>query len=248
MQAIILAAGKGTRMQSDLPKVLHRLGPRALLEHVLHHLEKLGITQPIVVVGYRKEQVMDYIQPLFPEVQFALQEEMLGTADAVRAAVPLLTSSEPTFMIYGDNPLFSPTTFRSLAAAHERAGAVLSLVTAVVPDPARYGRIVRGPDGAILRDVEFKDAIDEEKTITEINAGCYLADPTWLASALTKITPSEVTGEYYLTDLIELGVASGRPLGSYQLLDFREALGVNTLEDLHSAEKAWTALQDQSHV
>lgn len=241
MQAVVLAAGKGTRMQSDLPKVLHRLGPRALLDHVLHHLAQLGIEQPIVVVGHHKDRVIAYVREQFPQVQFAIQEQLLGTADAVRQAVPFL-NNEPTYLIYGDNPLFSPTTFRSLLAAHEEEKAVLSLATAVLDDPAHYGRILRDAGGHILRDVEYQDATDKEKAIQEINAGCYVVDPAWLATALPQISPSPVTGEYYLTDLIEIAAASGRPMASYTVTDVREALGVNTVADLEAAERVWTEL------
>lgn len=243
MQAIILAAGKGTRMQSELPKVLHRLGPRALLDHILEHMAALGIDRPVVVVGHHKEQVIESARKTLPTVQFAVQEELLGTADAVRRALPLL-NSEPTFIIYGDNPLFSPITFRQLLAAHEQAGAVLSLVTAVLDDPARYGRILRNDKGRIVKDIEFKDATDAEKAISEINAGCYVADLGWLTEALSHIQPSPVTGEYYLTDLIELAARSAQPLASYQLPDPREALGVNTVEDLEQAEAVWASLQE----
>jgi bifunctional UDP-N-acetylglucosamine pyrophosphorylase/glucosamine-1-phosphate N-acetyltransferase len=230
-------------MQSELPKVLHRLGPRALLDHILEHMAILGIERPIVVVGHHKEQVMESARKTLPTVQFAIQEQLLGTADAVRRAVPLLKLDEPTYLIYGDNPLFSPTTFRSLLAVHERESAVLSLVTAILDDPARYGRIVRDSSGRVLKDVEYKDATEEEKAIKEINAGCYVADPAWLAEALPNIQPSPVTGEYYLTDLIEMAGSSGCLVASYQLPDFREALGVNTVDDLQAAEDVWSALQ-----
>ncbi|MEK7461309.1 MAG: sugar phosphate nucleotidyltransferase, partial [Patescibacteria group bacterium] len=178
-----------------------------------------------------------------PTVQFAIQKDLLGTADAVRQALPLLNPQEPTYLIYGDNPLFLPTTFQSLLGAHKDQGAVLTLATAFLDDPACYGRIVRDGQGRILRDVEFKDATDDEKMIKEINAGCYVADPAWLAEVLPEVKSNPATGECYLTDLIEIAVQSGRTLASYQLSDPREALGVNTIDDLEAAEHIWSVLE-----
>lgn len=241
MQAIVLAAGKGTRMKSDLPKVLHTIGDKSMIHHALSRLQELGVERPIVVVGHAKERVMAAVHADFPAVQFAIQEEPLGTAHAVRVALPLLDLKQPTLITMGDQPFLSANTYEELDHVHAAKAAVISVVTAIFPDPANYGRIVRDEDGDVERIVEFKNATPSEKEIQEINLGCYLAQADWLAQAIPDISPNPVTNEYYLTDLIHIAVATRKPVGSYQLEEHREAMGINSAEELAEAEAAWSA-------
>lgn len=247
MQAIVLAAGKGTRMKSELPKVLHKIGDKSMIHHALRHLQTLGVERPIVVVGHAKEQVMEAVHHQFPEVRFAIQEEPLGTAHAVRVALPLLDPDQSTLITMGDQPFLSPKTYQELHRAHTQKQAAISLVTAVFPDPGAYGRIVRGEDGEIERVVELKNALEHEKAIQEVNLGCYEAQSKWLLEAIPAISPNPVSHEYYLTDLIHIAVATRQPVGSYLLEDYREAMGINSAEELAQAEEAWAELQKQ-HV
>ncbi len=246
MQAIVLAAGKGTRMQSDLPKVLHVIGDKSMIHHALRHLQTLGVDRPIVVVGHAKEQVMAAVHQEFPLAQFAIQEEPLGTAHAVHVALPLLNPHESTLITMGDQPFLSPKTYQELHKAHTQKGAAISLVTAIFPDPGAYGRIVRTEDGDIEQIVELKNAQPHEKAIKEVNLGCYEAESDWLLQAVPQIAPNPVTQEFYLTDLIHIAVAARRPVGSYILEDYREAMGINSAEELALAERAWQEMQDKA--
>jgi bifunctional UDP-N-acetylglucosamine pyrophosphorylase/glucosamine-1-phosphate N-acetyltransferase len=238
MQAIILAAGKGTRMNSQVPKVLHKLGDRTLLGHVVEHLALFGIEHPIVVIGHQKELVRRAIERDFPKVQFVEQGQPLGTGHAVKAALPLLQSGF-VFVLMGDAPLFSPTTLAGMKENYSRSLATITLASVHFDDDIAYGRLVRGISGSIVAIVERKNATPAQLEIREYNAGCYLFDVDWLKLTLPKLTKNSVSGEYYLTDLVAVAARQQKIIAAYPVGNSLEALPVNSQEELAVVEEVW---------
>ncbi len=236
-QAIILAAGQGTRMNhSELPKVLIAANGRPLIAHVLDRLADVGIIDPVIVIGFRAEKVKAALGPQ----RYALQEIQSGTGSAVQSAETQLGRFEGgIYLVYGDHPCISRQTYAALAERLEADPSVAVIVTTgqVTSSDERYGRILRKPDGTVDRIVEFKDATEQERAVTEYNAAPYLVRSPWLWSALRRITPSPVTGEFYLTDIVALANQDGLKVLAYQLPDQDEAQGVNTPQDLVVAER-----------
>lgn len=206
--AIVLAAGLGTRMNSTLAKVLHHLGGRPLITYPLAALRGAGIDPIVVVVGYQAEAVRAACAPY--GVRFALQSEQRGTGDATRVAHRALRDfAGDLLLVYGDLPFLRPQSFRKLIAAHQAAGATVSLLTETLPDPTGFGRIVRDVHGRVERIVEDRDANDVQRAIREVNVGVYCADAGFLFRALEQLRPNNVQGELYLTDVIELALRHG---------------------------------------
>lgn len=236
-QAIILAAGQGTRMNHpELPKVLVPAAGKPLLGHVLSRLDEIGIPDPVIVIGFRADQVK---QALGGQ-RYVLQETQNGTGSAVQLAQSELGDFEGgIYLVYGDHPCISAQTYQALADMLSVDPSVAVIVTTgqIKSVDERYGRIIRREDGTVDRIVEFKDATEQERAVTEYNAAPYLVRSPWLWSALDRITPSPVTGEYYLTDIVELANLDGMKVLAYQLTDEGEAQGVNTPEDLAAAEQ-----------
>lgn len=239
LQACVLAAGKGTRMGGDRPKVLFEANGKPLLEWVLGALSDAGVDDCVVVVGFKKDEV---IAKLPTGVRWAEQSPQLGTGHAVKCArvsFPTPAAQSPDLIVtYGDMPLVSPATYRRLVQLREDSDADASVLTVPIPTDSRFGRIVRGADGGVGRIVEFKDAAPEEKNITEGNAGVYCFRQSALWPALDKLTPNNAQGEYYLTDVVALFLADGGKVVSLLSDVPGEELGVNTPEDLAAAEKA----------
>jgi bifunctional UDP-N-acetylglucosamine pyrophosphorylase/glucosamine-1-phosphate N-acetyltransferase len=228
---VILAAGKGTRMKSGMPKVLHRAGDRRLIEHVLRAAASLDATTTVVVVGHMADQVREAL-PERLGLRFALQEPQLGTGHAVLQAEPHLAGASGTIVLLsGDVPLLRPATLRALVATHERSGAAATVLTARVPDPEGYGRIVR-IDGRIAAIVEHKDASAAERAIDEINSGIYAFAAAPLFDALRSIGSANAQGEYYLPDLVRIYRGRGLNVETVRLEDSREILGVNSRREL----------------
>ncbi len=234
---VILAGGKGTRMQSELPKVLHPLFGHPMVSHVLDAVSGLS-SSPIVVTGYKSDEVRAAVGE---HVRCVVQTEQLGTGHAVRCASELLqkTAVQPTLVVYGDMPLITRSTFASLYAAHQSSMGVLTLLTARPPhfsEPyqalERYGRVIRNGDGNVRGIVEYKDATPEQRALHEVNTGVYCFDTGWLVSVLPRLTAHNAAGEYYLTDLVALACAEGLAVRSVVLEDAQEALGANTPEEL----------------
>jgi bifunctional UDP-N-acetylglucosamine pyrophosphorylase / glucosamine-1-phosphate N-acetyltransferase len=222
---IVLAAGEGKRMKSALPKVLHPLLGRSLLGHVLATAAPLAADRTLVVVGHGAERVREHLAEIAPEVEPVLQERQHGTGHAVRISLP--AEAEGTVVVLnGDLPLLRPGTLGALVAGHEAGGRAATLLTAQVPDPTGLGRIVTGPAG-LERIVEERDAGPGERLIREINAGAYAFDAGLLRDALAKLSTDNDQGEEYLTDVIGLLVAAGRPVGIHHTGDPDEALGAN---------------------
>jgi bifunctional UDP-N-acetylglucosamine pyrophosphorylase/glucosamine-1-phosphate N-acetyltransferase len=233
--AIVLAAGVGKRMNSNLPKVLHPVLGRPMVDHVLDAVRAAGVPRVVVVVGHRAEQVRAALAGR--NVEFALQAEQLGTGHAVLQTKPLLGGHRGTGLVLcGDTPLLTPETLGDLLATHRDTGAAATVLTAVVDDPTGYGRVLRGPDGAVRRIVEHKDATDEVRRVREINSGLFAFSLPDLFAALEQIGTDNAQGEYYLTDTLEILLGLSRRVSARACRDPREVLGVNTPEQLREVE------------
>jgi bifunctional UDP-N-acetylglucosamine pyrophosphorylase / glucosamine-1-phosphate N-acetyltransferase len=230
---VVLAAGQGTRMRSDLPKVLHPLAGRPLLAHVLDVAHALGAGRVCVVYGHGGEAVpaamADY------GCDWAEQAERLGTAHAVMQGMPAMAGMDQVLVLYGDVPLIQPETLTRLAA--EAAEVPLGLLTMRLADPAGYGRIVRAHDGQIRRIVEHKDASEAELGIDEVNTGILIADRARLHAWLGRVGNANSQGEYYLTDVVALAVAEGAEVASVQPDYQEEVAGVNDRVQLAALER-----------
>ena len=236
MNVVILAAGKGKRMHSDLPKVLHPLAGKPLLAHVIATARQLGAARICVVYGHGGEQVRESLDA--PDLVWAIQEPQLGTGHAVLQAMPLLAAvpSAPTLVLYGDVPLTRVATLQALIdAAGDDA---LGLLTAHLDNPRGYGRIVR-VDGAVTRIVEEKDADDAERAIREINTGIVVAPSAALARWLPTLGNRNAQGEYYLTDIVALAVADGLPVVTTHPDADWETEGVNSKLQLAQLERVF---------
>jgi len=230
LNVVILAAGKGTRMHSRLPKVLHAIGGKPMLGHVLERTAALASDRTIVVYGYGGDAVPSVFANA--AVEFVRQEPQLGTGHAVQQALPYLHAGGTTLVLYGDVPL---TRFDTLANLVSKPG--LRLLTATLDDPSGYGRIVRDKNDRIVRIVEEKDANAPEKSIREINTGILCAPTDVLRQWLSKLTNRNAQKEYYLTDVVPLAIQSNTAVSSAQPSDEWEILGVNSKDQLAYLER-----------
>lgn len=233
MNIVILAAGMGKRMYSDLPKVLHPVAGRPMLAHVLDTARALSPSRLVVVVGHGAARVREAVAA--DDVAFAEQPQQLGTGHAVMQALPLLDDSQPTLVLYGDVPLTSAATLQALVA--EAGTQRLGVLTVEMPDPTGYGRIVRDAAGSIVRIVEQKDASEAEKAIREINTGIIVCPTGHLRKWLSTLRNDNAQGEYYLTDTVERAVADGVETVSAQPAAIWETLGVNSKLQLAEVER-----------
>lgn len=232
----ILAAGQGTRMKSTLPKVLHPVAGRSLIQHVLDTAAALNPATVTVVVGHRAEMVREHLAGR-PDVRFALQEPQLGTAHAVQQVESVLRGRSGTLVLLsGDVPLLSAATVRRLLETHTAAGAAATVVTAAVERPYGYGRIVRH-EGQIARIVEERDATAEERKIREINSGIYAFDLPVLFDALRGIASQNAQGEFYLTDLVGIYRRRGLPVETLVIDNPQETRGINSRTELAEVSK-----------
>jgi bifunctional UDP-N-acetylglucosamine pyrophosphorylase/glucosamine-1-phosphate N-acetyltransferase len=234
---IILAAGKGTRMKSDLVKVLHPLLGLPMLSYPVGlSLNGIKAEKTIVVVGHQADRIQERFKDL--KIEFALQQEQLGTGHAVLQVVPFLHSFSGTVLILcGDVPLVKLETLRSFIETYRKNESTLSVLTAVVEDPFGYGRILRNPEGWLERIVEEKDASEEEKTIREINTGIFCVKAPFLKEGLREIGRENAQGEYYLTDLVEIAKKNGLRCSAHIVVDPVEVKGINTRIDLAMANE-----------
>ncbi|MGG0304086.1 bifunctional UDP-N-acetylglucosamine diphosphorylase/glucosamine-1-phosphate N-acetyltransferase GlmU [Bacillus albus] len=232
--AVILAAGKGTRMKSKLYKVLHPVCGKPMVQHVVDQVSQLGLQKLVTVVGHGAEMVQEQLGNVS---EFALQAEQLGTAHAVDQAASVLANEEgTTLVICGDTPLITAETMEALLQQHKEAGAMATVLTAYIEEPAGYGRIVRNENGHVEKIVEHKDANEKELAIKEINTGTYCFDNKALFASLSKVSNDNVQGEYYLPDVIEILKNEGHIVSAYQTEHFDETLGVNDRVALSQAE------------
>ena len=233
--AIILAAGKGVRMQSDLPKVFHNLAGKPMLQHVVETVQSLGISKIFVVVGHKKDLIIGHFKG-WP-ITFVSQDEQLGTGHAVRMVEPFLADFDGTVLVLaGDVPLLSKKTLLELVDFHLSHKASATDLTANLPDAGNYGRIVRDNLGHITKIVEKKDATPDELKIREINTGTFCFNSKDLFSSLAEIRSENAQREYYLTDTIEILKKKNRPVFACLAENFKETLGVNTKEELAALE------------
>ena len=240
LRTIILAAGEGKRMNSSLPKVLHSLHGTPLIRWVWDTALQVGSERIVIVVGHGRSQVMQEMSST--DAWFAVQWNQLGTGDAVQSAKRSIHHryTGDVLVLSGDVPLLSSKTVSNLRYAHERNGAVASVLTFRTENPGSYGRIVRDGNQLIKKIVEFKDATVEETTINEVNSGVYIFQAKWLWKELAKLRPENAQGEYYLTDVVKHAVDSGERVTTVETHDAIEVEGVNTVEQLHELEKVLT--------
>lgn len=234
-QAVILAAGQGTRFKTQRPKVLHELLGESLLRHVLRALSGVPVDPVTVVVGHEAERVEATVAE--HGLRFVRQSPLLGTGHALMAAAPLLleAKAQVLLVVSGDVPLVTSTTLTRLLETHRATGAAATLLSAHLARPGSYGRVVREPGGDVRAVVEARDASPERLALTEINAGLYAFDLRELLPALDRLEPNNTQREYYLTDVIGLLKAAGRTVAAAVAEDAEEVLGVNTLSELARA-------------
>jgi bifunctional UDP-N-acetylglucosamine pyrophosphorylase/glucosamine-1-phosphate N-acetyltransferase len=235
--AVILAAGQSKRMKSELPKVVHGVCGRPMIEYVLDAARGAGVKRIVVVVGHKAELVKSALAR-HGDIEFALQAERKGTGHAVMMCREQLAAHDgPVLVLAGDTPLLRASSLKALLDEQRRGGAACVIGTAVTDAKQGLGRIVRDAGGAFLRIVEERDATPEQAAIREINTGCYAFSCRPLFDALTKIRPDNDQGEYYLTDCPTVMMAEGRRVLACQSFDIVEAKGVNTLEQLADVER-----------
>ena len=238
MNIVILAAGQGKRMKSSLPKVLHTLAGKPMLGHVLDAVLALGNNiQPCVVVGHGGEHVSKFLDANYSNVKTALQAEQKGTGHAVAQALPAISNSGTTLILYGDVPLIQTETLERLVSLS--ADGALALLTQEMTNPTGYGRIVRGDDGAVTAIVEEKDATSAIKQITEINTGLMAVPTENLSAWLKQLKPNNAQGEYYLTDIIQMAVNQHVPIRTTNPKFDWETVGVNSRSQMAELERSW---------
>jgi len=234
---ILLAAGQGTRMRSSRPKMLHPLGGKPLFLHPLAAAHGLKPTRIAVVIGHGGDAVRQAYT--LDEVSWVVQEKQLGTGHAVRCAQPAFHHfSGDVVILSGDVPLISERTLRAMIARHRKQGAALTLLTALLTVPRGYGRILRSEKGEITGIIEEKDATHVQRKIKEVNAGVYVASPQFLFTALARVSNRNRQGEYYLPDVVSIGLKQGKKVITVKVEDAREMMGVNTREELAYMEQS----------
>lgn len=238
--AVILAAGKGTRMNegqaSPIPKVMFELNGKPIIDWSVKLIRDAGISEVCLIVGYKKEMVQEYFGD---KVKYAVQAEQLGTGHAVMTAESILKGkSESVIIFYGDNCLYKPETVKKILALYENEKPTIAMLSVNFDDPEfwAFGRIIRNDKNEVIGIREQKDCTEEEKKIKESNPGFYVVESNWLWENLKKIENKNAQGEYYLTDIVELAVKDGKKVIATPVSEEKEALGINTPEQLKEAE------------
>lgn len=241
IMGIILAAGKGTRMGSaegsHIPKVMYEANGQPLIEYAVDNLKGAGVENIVLVVGYKKEMVQEYLDG---EVEYAIQEKQLGTGHAVAMAQEVADGvAEATLVCYGDMPLFKVKTIKNLITTFEREKPAVAMLSVDFEDPIfwAFGRVCRNGAGEVEGIVEQKDCDEEQLKIKESNCGFYVFDSKWLWENINKIQTNNTQHEFYLTDLIGLAREQGKKVVAVKVSEEHETLGVNTMEQLKQAEK-----------
>ena len=236
ISTVILAAGKGTRMKSDLAKVLHPLNRRPMVHYVVDAAREIGSQRTVLIVGHQEEKVRAATSDL--GVDYATQSPQLGTGHAVMQAAPFFQDYDGDVLVLsGDVPLLRAATLRELITCHHEKQVLATLLTTEMSDPAGYGRVIRDGSGAVVRIVEDKDANDAERSIREINVGIYVFNGKALFETLPQVKNDNKQGEYYLPDVLKLYVERGERLAAVQTPDVQETHGINTVEQLKNAEQ-----------
>lgn len=245
LEAIVLAGGKGVRMGSNLPKVLHRINGRPMIFYTLQKLQDLGIKNIIVVVGYKAAGVKKVISEKF-NVKFALQKKLLGTAHSLKSALPQITEETKTILVINgdDSAFYSLSTLKELINSHLKNGSLLTVLTLINPQITAVGRIIRDKKGQFLKTLEAKEYLESRYQTDEINCGVYLFEKDWLKTHINKVGPSQ-KGEYYITDLLNIARKEGLLVNLVRLKNKSEWVGVNTPEELEYANKVMQKMQQK---
>jgi UDP-N-acetylglucosamine pyrophosphorylase len=245
LAAVIMAAGQGKRMKNpDMAKVMHPLAGTPLIEHVVRLARRSNAEPVIAVVGHQRDAVIAHLATLDPSLRIAVQDAQLGTAHAVLQAEELLRDFEGDVVILsGDAPLTRTATLERMLAVHRDSGAAVTVLTAVLPDPTGYGRVLRDADGRITRIVEHKDASEAEREVREINSGIYAFRKDLLFEALHQVGNDNAQGEYYLPDVFGIFAARGLRMEPCVVESFDEIRGVNTVEQLQDMEQIYASME-----
>ena len=242
LETLILAAGKGTRMKSKLPKVLHKVCGKPMLQYVIEATKKAGSEREVVVIGSGAELV----ERTFSGVEFVLQAEQLGTGHAVLSAKDKFANTKGTVLILcGDTPLLTSELLKNFTATHEKSNCAATILTAEMPDATGYGRVIRAENGAFKKIVEDKDASEDEKKICEVNAGVYCFDAQKLFGYLERVGNNNAQGEYYLPDVLPILKEAGEEIGAFKAEYCIETIGINTRAQLAAADKALRMRKEQ---
>lgn len=234
IKTVILAAGKGTRMKSNTPKVLHKIMDKTLLGYVLDNVKNIS-QEAFVIVGHHAQEVEKFVEENYQNAKTVLQSPQLGTGDAVSKVCPFLKDYKGLVLILcGDTPLIKEDTLKEFIDYHKSQNSDLTVMSAIFDNPANYGRIIRENDGSLKCIVEEKDASPEQKAVKEINAGIYCLDWSKISPAFSQLTSNNAQGEYYLTDIIEWGKKNKLSVNAYTLKNNEEIFGINSR--LHLAE------------
>lgn len=238
LRAIILAAGKGTRMKSELPKVIHEILEKPMVQYVIHAANEAGaeISDICLVTGYQSDMVQDKVKD---NVRYAIQTEQLGTGHAVKCAKDFIEENEDsmTLILCGDTPLITGQTLKALAEEHKKSGSAVTVLSAMIKDPTGYGRIIKNASGEFIEIVEQKDATPDQLAVQEINSGIYVFDSKVLSRSLDLLDNNNAQGEYYLTDTIAIIKNNGMgKVSAMAIQNANEVKGVNSIEQLKEAE------------
>lgn len=237
IKSVILAAGKGTRMKSETPKVLHKIFDKTLLAYVLDSVKNIS-NEAFVIVGHKAEEVTDFVNTNYDFAKTVLQTPQLGTGHAVSMVCPNLENYDGLVLILcGDTPLIRETTMKKFVNEHITSGADLTVMSTIFDNPTNYGRIIRSTAGSLEKIVEEKDATPEQKAIKEVNAGIYCLNWAKIKPAFSQLTSSNAQGEYYLTDIIEWANRQGLSVQASILENSDEIYGINSRENLATATK-----------
>jgi UDP-N-acetylglucosamine pyrophosphorylase len=247
LAAIIMAAGKGTRMKdSSKAKVMYEVLGKPMVHYVLDLAKMLKASRVIVIVGYQRDTVIQYLQNSHPNVEIAVQEEQLGTGHAIMQSEATLKGfSGDVVVLSGDVPLLTADSVQELIDHHQQTAASATILTADFTDPTGYGRIVRNSDGSVKRIVEHKDATEEERHVKEINSGIYVFNGQKLFDGLKHITPQNVQNEYYLTDVFEYFWKRLWKVSALKTLHVEEIIGVNTVNQLEEVKHVLLSRKQQ---
>ena len=244
LKAVILAAGKGTRMKSDLPKVVHTIEGKCLVDYAIEAAQGAGATDICLVLGYKYEVVHEKIE--HKDVKFVLQEQQLGTGHAVLCAKDFLGDDGQTMILFGDTPLITAETLSRLKKYHIQNKNTVTVLSAMIDDPTGYGRIIRDAAGNFEKIIEHKDATEEERACKEVNSGMYIFNSEALSASLDLLSNDNAAGEYYLTDTIALIKKIGLKVSALPLTGDAcdEIRGVNTIDQLEEAEQIMCHRED----
>lgn len=250
LAVVILAAGKGTRMKNpDVAKVMYEINDKPMVHYVVDLAVRLQAHRTLLVVGWQKQSVIEYISKVHPQVEFVEQAEQLGTGHAVTQVLPALAEFDGDLLVLsGDVPLLSEKTARALLGYHRTSEAVATILTAELDDPVGYGRIVRNEDGSVQKIVEHKDATKAEREIHEINSGIYVFHKQKVSECLPQLSARNAQGEYYLTDVFELFWKNRWRVSAVKAIDAVEVMGINDFTQLEAAKTLMTARASAANV